>query len=630
MYDTVSLIASALAGAGGTFAGGLKNAFSALATAIDGSGISHDKTGVSALISSIAQSEHLVLGQGVADAIASVIIAGNTALDHVVQTDQSGAQFLSDTASIELVMQGAASTAIQQAANNTARVQSVLTTFTGPNLNGLITAALNQLGPDNDTGEQSAFRLTVNGDSSKPIGASSAGNMPFTIAGIDLEDSGAVTFADANGKTVRVEVNGGQTGYSADLSALADGSISSSLSVNTDPAGNSFTPVAGNAVELDQDAGEQAALSLTLGITDIGRKAADAVPFTIGGLEARDTGSVIFTDANRKSLTVGVNGSKTSYSADLSTLADGPIKSSLVVNTDEAGNSFKPVSGNTVTLDTDKDREPPVLTISDHSLSLSAGGMVPLPISVSTSDADDTVTVKISGVPRFDTITAGDGDAVAKKGDSYTFTVADVQSGLTLHSSFEPEDHSDHDGREHDRDEGENAAEQSKLTVTAVNTTHGEYAATSPQTIAVTNTPPTYTFTTLTNGPDPTAINASGQVVGSAENGTGFLYSHGKYTTIDDPLGVRTEATDINNSGKIVGTYTDKTGTLAISPSVQHGFLYSHGKYTTIDGPLGTKGTEGNLYINASGKIAGTYIDSSGGQEGFLYSHGKYTTIETH
>ena len=33
------------------------------------------------------------------------------------------------------------------------------------------------------------------------------------------------------------------------------------------------------------------------------------------------------------------------------------------------------------------------------------------------------------------------------------------------------------------------AAEQSKLTVTAFNTTAGEHAATSPQTITVTNTP---------------------------------------------------------------------------------------------------------------------------------------------
>ena len=89
--------------------------------------------------------------QGVADAIASVIVAGNTALDQVVQTDQSGPQFLTNTASIELAMQGAASTAVQQAANSTARIQSVPSAFTGTNLSNLITAANNQLGPDTDT-----------------------------------------------------------------------------------------------------------------------------------------------------------------------------------------------------------------------------------------------------------------------------------------------------------------------------------------------------------------------------------------------------------------------------------------------------------------------------------------------
>jgi hypothetical protein len=141
--------------------------------------------------------------------------------------------------------------------------------------------------------------------------------------------------------------------------------------------------------------------------------------------------------------------------------------------------------------DVDHKREPPTLTITDHSLSLTAGGTIPLPISVSPNDADDTVTVKISGVPSFDTITAGDGHAVAKKGNSYTFTAADVQSGLTLHSSFKTKDHPDHDGHEHDHDKGEHserrlAAEPSKLTVTAVNTTRGEYAATIPQTITVT------------------------------------------------------------------------------------------------------------------------------------------------
>jgi hypothetical protein len=38
---------------------------------------------------------------------------------------------------------------------------------------------------------------------------------------------------------------------------LTDGTITSSLAVNTDPAGNSFTPVSGNTVTLDQDTGEQ-------------------------------------------------------------------------------------------------------------------------------------------------------------------------------------------------------------------------------------------------------------------------------------------------------------------------------------------------------------------------------------
>ena len=115
------------------------------------------------------------------------------------------------------------------------------------------------------------------------------------------------------------------------------------------------------------------------------------------------------------------------------------------------------------------------------------GGSALLPIIVTANDTDDTVAVKISGVPSFDTITAGDGHAVAKKGSSYTFTAADVQSGLTLTSSLD--NHAGHEGRHGEHDEHRVAAEQSKLTVTAVNTTHGESAATPPQTITVANTP---------------------------------------------------------------------------------------------------------------------------------------------
>jgi len=44
-----------------------------------------------------------------------------------------------------------------------------------------------------------------------------------------------------------------------------------------------------------------------------------------------------------------------------------------------------------------------------------------------------------------------------------------------------------------------------------------------------------------------------------------------------------TVAYGINNSGQIVGSYTNASGA--------HGFLLSGGTYTTLDDPLGTNGT---------------------------------------
>jgi hypothetical protein len=72
----------------------------------------------------------------------------------------------------------------------------------------------------------------------------------FTVAGLDSEDTGTVTFTDANGKTIKVNVNGTQTNYTANFTSLADGAIKSSLSVTPDAAGNIFTPVLGNGVTL--------------------------------------------------------------------------------------------------------------------------------------------------------------------------------------------------------------------------------------------------------------------------------------------------------------------------------------------------------------------------------------------
>ena len=70
-----------------------------------------------------------------------------------------------------------------------------------------------------------------------------------------------------------------------------------------------------------------------------------------------------------------------------------------------------------------------------------------------------------------------------------------------------------------------------------------------------------------------------------------------------------TIATGINNSGQIVGTYYDSSGTA-------HGFLYSGGIYTTIDGPLEVEGTIA-YGINDAGQIVGSYYNSNGISLGF-------------
>jgi hypothetical protein len=134
------------------------------------------------------------------------------------------------------------------------------------------------------------------------------------------------------------------------------------------------------------------------------------------------------------------------------------------------------------------------------------------------------------------------------------------------------------------------------------------------------------------------SLNDQGQVVGfywdttpnpifGRFNEHGFLLSNGKYTTLDEPNAVgTTQATAINNFGRIVGSYLD-------ARSVFHGFLLTGGHYTTLDDPHAGTGA-GTLQgtvptgINASGAITGFYIGPNNDFHGFLLNQGQYTTID--
>ncbi|RTL76441.1 MAG: phosphoesterase [Bradyrhizobiaceae bacterium] len=115
--------------------------------------------------------------------------------------------------------------------------------------------------------------------------------------------------------------------------------------------------------------------------------------------------------------------------------------------------------------------ETPTLTLGSTALTVNAGSSATLPISVAGFDADDTVTVAIGGLTSYETIT----DTLDKQtfsGSSVTLTAAEVNSGLSLQSSYAGTDHP-----------------VNTLTITASNTTAGESATSAAQTITVTDPP---------------------------------------------------------------------------------------------------------------------------------------------
>ena len=168
--------------------------------------------------------------------------------------------------------------------------------------------------------------LIVNDTADHVINATESTAVTFTVSGLESGEAGTVTFTDASNHHVFVGVDGSGT-YSANLSALTDGQITSSLSA-ADVAGNSAT-ASGNTVSLDTDSALTPSLSVDATIPS-------HVTFTVSGLEGDETGTVTFTDSSGSQDVVPI-GSNGAYSANLSNLTDGTITYLMRV-TDPAGN----------------------------------------------------------------------------------------------------------------------------------------------------------------------------------------------------------------------------------------------------------------------------------------------------
>ena len=90
-----------------------------------------------------------------------------------------------------------------------------------------------------------------------------------------------------------------------------------------------------------------------------------------------------------------------------------------------------------------------------------------------------------------------------------------------------------------------------------------------------------------------------------------------QFVSLDVPGASATRASDVNNSGAIVGRFTDAHGT--------HGYLYSEGQFTTIDFP-GSNSTFA-IGINDLGQIVGGFT-INGVEHGFLLSNGAFSEID--
>ncbi|WP_035973166.1 alkaline phosphatase family protein [Bradyrhizobium sp. WSM3983] len=153
-----------------------------------------------------------------------------------------------------------------------------------------------------------------------------------------------------------------------------------------------------------------------------------------------------------------------------------------------------------LTVDQDGVAESPALTIGGTSLTVQAGGSVPLGITATPVDSDDQLSLSISGLPSYESITAPAGNTVTsslQSNGTYTWTITEGSSttgqpltGLTLSSSYTGTDHP-----------------VATFTVTASNTTSGEAATSASQTMTVTDPP----------APSPSGPNGLSQDAGSID-----------------------------------------------------------------------------------------------------------------
>ncbi len=138
----------------------------------------------------------------------------------------------------------------------------------------------------------------------------------------------------------------------------------------------------------------------------------------------------------------------------------------------QAPGSGDTITGGNVTSDPPPTSAPTV-TIANPTLSVTShGGTVSLGVSVTAPNSSTATTVKITGLPSYESIT-DNLDTTKFQGSSVTLSEAEVDSGLTLTSNYRGHGHP-----------------SATLTTTASDTIRGVTSVSVPQTLTVNDPPP--------------------------------------------------------------------------------------------------------------------------------------------
>lgn len=121
-------------------------------------------------------------------------------------------------------------------------------------------------------------------------------------------------------------------------------------------------------------------------------------------------------------------------------------------------------------------------------------------------------------------------------------------------------------------------------------------------------------------------INNHGDMVGwyldSSSNHRGFTYIDGQYNELIVPGGHNVNVRGISDNDLIVGNYQDANNVL-------HSFLDDHGTFTTVVDPDAKADTTIATGVNNSGEIVGYYTDPASGYiKGFVDIGGTFSTID--